>query len=317
MNALAQTESWEKAQFVIACRELMRSKGNLEDYAAFADRQHAAGRVQSMTKAAVATQDLESAWLGADGKIISQAFMASLSDASILDAVMQYALPIPIETRRIVLMSGAVAGTAAEGAPKVATRVSLTVAPGDYLKAAAMIVMSDDLARSTEGAANKLLTIELRTAVVRAVNAAFLGALTMTAATAGATAAASLQAGLAAAANASAYVVAASPAQVRELALTRPNGSTMGVRGGEYIPGVTVIPANVTKLTVIPADRLGIADYGTTVANASHATVEQANPPTNPPTESTTVVSLWQNNLQALLVERRFQVTDGTAVEVA
>lgn len=316
MNALAQTESWEKVQFIVACRELMRSKGNLEDFAASADRQHGAGRVQSLTKAAVASQNLDEAWLGADGRIISGAFMASLADGSLLDAVMQFALPIPIEAKRIIVLSGAAAGVVGEAAPKPVTRLSLTQNPGDHLKAAAMVVMSGELAKSSEGAAQRLLAIELRTAVIRASNAAFLGALTMTAVAAGSTAAESLQAGLTAAPDATAYVVAAPAAIVRELALTRPNGSSLGVRGGQYIDGVTVIPADVGRMTIIPADRLGIADFGTIVRNASHASIQMDSAPTNPATASTVLTSLWQNNLQAILVERLFQVSNGTAVEV-
>lgn len=317
MNALERIESFEGTQFVIAARELMRCKGHLEDWRAAAERQSGAGRVQSMTKAAVAAQSTTEGWFGADGRIISQAFMASLANRSLLDASLAVAMQIPFGLSRVQLLSGAGAGIAGEVAPKLATRVALTNVGTDYSKVAAMIVLSSELALSDAGSANRLFAVELRNAIIAASNIAFLAALTKTSATAGGTAAESLAAGLAAADDADSYVIAATYSQTRDLAVNRPNGSSMGISGGAYVDGVTVIPvAGLAKMTIVPASRLAIADGGTQVRDSSQALVELDDAPSGG--AGAVQVSLWAENLVGIIVERSFKLAGAvTAVEVS
>src|SRR5690606_28767481 len=111
-------------------------------------------------------------------------------------------------------------------------------------------------------------------------NSALLAALPTIPVAAGTTAVESLLAGLAAADSSAAYIVAARPALVRELALA--SDGRMPIGGGEYSPGLIVLPVAETTSTsdmvVIPASGIALRDHGLRVDQARHATVDIADP---------------------------------------
>lgn len=91
-----------------------------------------------------------------------------------------------------------------------------------------------------------------------------------------------------------------------------PNATFMGlpVIASENIPaqaGVTgppAVPAG-SRILLIKASEILLADDGETVIDASReASLQMDSAPTNPPTASTVMVSLWQMNLVALRAER-------------
>lgn len=221
-------------------------------------------------------------------------------------------MKLPANCPRTQILAGMSADTTAEGAPVVATRLSLTAGDLTVKKIAAIVAMSNELVGRGGNEAYRLLNDELTKQIARASNTAFLSALTKTTATKGATAADNLAVGLAAIGDCTNVVVAASYADTRALALA--SDGRMGIAGGEYVPGVQIVPCGVTDLTLIAADRIALDMGDLQVLPGTEATVQLSDSPVTDATA--TEISLWQNGLKALLVARRFGVK-GACVEVS
>jgi hypothetical protein len=220
---------------------------------------------------------------------------------SVLDAVAQFSLPLDPRLPKQQVLGSATASATSEAAPKVATRLSLSPQSITEHKAAAILAVTSELARSS--GALRLIANELRNAVARATNAIFLAALDTSSATAGATAAASLAAALDKLGNCRQVVVAAPFATVRELALA--SDGRMSLTGGNYVPGVQVVAADVTDLFAIPADRVTLWQSNIEIHPSSDATVQLDD---DPDSGAAAQISLWQHNLHGLLCERLFRV---------
>ncbi len=260
----------------------------------------------------MAAQDWGTAWTSGDGRSLVDSFLRSIRPVSLLDAVAVHAMKLPANCPRTQILSGMSADTTAEGAPVVATRLTLTAGDLVVKKTAAIVAMSNELVGRGGNEAYRLLSDELTKQVARASNGAFLSALTKTTATKGATVADSLAAGLDAIGATTSIVVGASHADTRALALA--SNGRMGVSGGAFLPGVQVVPCGVTDLTLIAADRIALDMGDLTVLPATEASVQLSDSPVTD--ASATEISLWQNGLKALLVARRFGVK-GSAVEVS
>lgn len=221
-------------------------------------------------------------------------------------------MKLPANCPRTQILGGMSADTLAEGAPAVATRLSLTAGDLTVKKTAAIVAMSNELVVHGGNEAYRLLSDELTRQVSRASNTAFLGALTKTTATKGTTVADSLAAGLAAIGDCANIVVAASYADTRALALA--SDGRMGIAGGAFVPGVQIVPCGVTDLTLIAADRIALDMGDLQVLPATEATVQLSDSPVTDATA--TEISLWQNGLKAVAVARRFGVK-GACVEVS
>jgi|SRR5690625_2911331 len=238
---------------------------------------------------------------GADGV---WAFMASLAGRSVLDAIKRYALILPSNANHFVLASGVVADEVAEGAPKAVSRANLSPESLTEKKVVGLVVASKKLLSEPSKLAEKMLRAELESAVIAASNTAAFSAINTTPATAAGDPVGDLEAGLAAAADSDGYVVAASPADTRALALA--SEGRMGVRGGDYLEGVTVVPvAGVTDMIIIPASRVVMKDDELLLRSSDNATVEMSASPGGQPTE---LVSMFQTNSRAILLERRFKI---------
>ena len=296
------------AAFVATCRALARSEDANPDFA------EASGfsKALDFSKAAAETT-LDEAWVGRTGRDLSDAYLASIAEFDLLRLLGQYARVLPPKMNHVLIGSGAVANVITEGEPKVVVSIGTATDGAEFTKSAAVVVLSTELERQTSGAANRLFTQELRSAVIRSSNAGALASFqsgmavpwTGDAMTA-------LTAGLAEAADSLGYVVATSPRIVRELAVAAEG--RMDVSGGEYIPGVHVIAVEAQSgspaMRIIPASRVALIDLGLTVRNASQATVNMADSPTSPSNQ----VSLWQTNCKAILVERTFSITSGAPI---
>lgn len=260
----------------------------------------------------MAAQDWGAAWTSGDGRSLVDSFLRSIRPMSLLDAVAAHAMKLPANCPRTQILSGMSADTTAEGAPVVATRLTLTAGDLTVKKTAAIVAMSNELVGRGGNEAYRLLSDELTKQVARASNAAFLSALTKTAVTKGTTVADNLAAGLAAIGDCTSIVVAASFADTRALALA--SDGRMGVAGGLFVPGVQIVPCGVTNLTLVAADRIALDMGDLLVLPATEASVQLEDSPVSD--ASATEISLWQNGLKALLVARRFGVK-GSAVEVS
>lgn len=258
---------------------------------------------------------LASPWESTDGAALAAAFVASIAEHSMLDAVARYARVLPINQRRVLLASGFTADVVAEGSPKVVRSLSMGVDADAATKCAAIIVCTKELLAATGDAGFALFQGELERAITRAMNQAVLNALpdsnTLEVPATG-DALGDLRAGLRAAGPSHGYVVGAPAGVVADLATRTENRGGMSIRGGTFVPGVEVIAVDdLATMHVIPASRLALWLGGLEVRASGEADVNMADTPDAP----SEVVSLWQTNCTGLIAERSFYVA-GDAVQV-
>lgn len=158
---------------------------------------------------------------------MADSFLKSIRPISILDAVAQYAMVLPSNCPRTQVLSGMTVSAKTEGHPAVATKLGLAAGDLTRKQVAAVVALSNELAKAGNNEAFRLLRDELVKQTARASNAAILDALTATSASAGTTVKESLAAGLDAMDDCAHVVVACTFKQARELALApaaRPSG---------------------------------------------------------------------------------------------
>jgi hypothetical protein len=235
---------------------------------------------------------------------IADAYVASLAPGSVLDSLALYAKVLPRGLRHATLASSeGVAQSVAEGGMKVAKRLTFGEATATAFKVAEAVVATNELINAQGPAILDIFSRELQSAVTRACNAAVLANLVDSSSatvTATSDALSDLRAALRAADPSTGYVYVAPAGVIADLA-TRVENRGAGVAGGEFVPGVSIVPASVDHPTLIPADQIVIRDEGILVSPpAQHASLSMAETPSSP----STVVSMWQTNSTAVLVER-------------
>lgn len=253
-------------------------------------------------------QDLDDFALTTEISELAPFFLGSNEDGSLIDAALRYAMIVPPTASRVLSASGYVGNAVAEGTPKVVHSIALFMDALEPVKAQSIIVLTDELMRASGNAARRLFEIEMRKAVTRADNAAFMGQITGSDTVALAStgdALADLRLGLRNADPSAGYVVAASPAIAADLS-TRVENRGMTPRGGEFSPGVSVVTIDdLTGLRVIPASRLVLQDFGLEFRPSRDATVNMSPNPVTP----SQLVSLFQLNLLGLLAERTIKMS--------
>jgi len=260
-----------------------------------------------LQKAATAAHTLgDNVWSATDAAALARAFVGSVAEDSLLDAIAPSATSLPQNLAHMIFASGWSASLVDEGHAKAVRRVPAALLGADVQKAAAIVVMSRDLAEAIGGQA--LFERELRKSVVRATNSAVLSALQTTSTHAVATTGDplnDLRAGLNASEPSDAYVVAVSTKIGNNLATRIENRGGASVRGGEFVPGVHLVTVDeLTGLVVIPASRVGLEDGGLRVAASDVASVEMSDSPSSPSSS----VSLFTTNSAAILCERQFRL---------
>lgn len=272
----------------------------------------------SNRKAAVGANTL-SDFGDASGQSMVEAFIGTIRHRNLLDALAVFARPIPVGVRRVLVASGAIASATEEAAAKAVTKLNLNLSDSDWRKVAAIVVISDELAKSEDPAARRLFESELETAVINASNTAVLDTMTITNIPTTGDVQTDLEAALAACDDSVGYVAGMRPEDVRVLALRFPDSGLHVHRGGELVPGVRIVGVPDLPITVIPASRFSLRDFGLRLKRSQHATLEMDTEPTgdsDTPTE-TQLVSMFQTNSLALLAERRFRIFgDSNAIQI-
>lgn len=260
-------------QFLAAVRSFAAAKGNVYAWSQTLENSSASSRVAALAKGlATATTD----WTGPDGAILSGQFLEEIAPRSILDSMLRWAKPIPLDVANLRIITGASASIVGEAQQKLSTVVTGMPANAPWAKAVAVTVVSDDLLKFGDASADKLFNRELERAILKATNAHVIQSFTKTTVAAGATAQESLAIGLKAAPESDGYVVAAPP----DLAIELASGADgrMGVRGGEIMPGVQVIAVTgLTTMLVIPASRFMVSDGGLSARVSDQALVQVEN----------------------------------------
>jgi HK97 family phage major capsid protein len=310
-------------EFVELCRFLLLGKGDALQAAHLAEVSGRAPRVTTILKSAIAAGTLANAgWAGnlAPYGQIADGFAESLRSLSVFDRMLGDAAMrrIPLRTRVAVTTVGATGGSAAEGAPKVISKLTLAGTTLEPVKASVIVVVSDELARFSGSAAAALLSRELRGALAAATDAAFLADLLAGApssASAGATATqiltdiATLLTAVAPKATSRLYLLT-TPALASKLTTKADTSGRhafvgMSPTGGELvgIPCLVSDAAVAGTLALIDASQVA-GDSDVITLEASRSASLQLD--TAPSAGATAETSLWQGNLLALRAERYF-----------
>jgi hypothetical protein len=245
---------------------------------------------------------------GVDGAAIAGAFAESLAPASILDACLKFSKVLPVNVGKVLVATGAIGSVIAEAEPRIVADAGISVQDCPPHEVSAILVFTEEALQKGAAAAQALFDTELRSAIVRALNAEMLAALdtssTTTIASTG-DAAKDLRAALAAADPATGYVFTAPGNTIATIAIDPANRGA-GVRGGEFVPGVWLVADDaITEPTLIPASNLVLQDEGLRLEPpARHASVNLAASPTSP----SALVSLWQTGTIGLLALRSWRM---------
>ena len=258
----------------------------------------------------------------ADYSVIAQGFVNSLVNAGAFDGMMASMVPVPVQTGTLgAVATGAQAFSVSEGGAKAVSKLSLTGRQQNPQKAHCIVVVTNELVKSTLPAATQLIGRELRNAVAVTTDAQFIATLIsgLSVATSAGQTAEGVRADIA---N---LLKATTTGQTSKLfILTTPLICKMwsmltdgkGVSAfpnltpqGGSINGITVLTSDgVTAGNVVLVDASGIAaGSGDLMLNEfREGMVQLDTSPDSPPSASTNFVSLWQLNLSALVVERFF-----------
>lgn len=262
---------------------------------------------ECVSKAVGAISYREEIFATAEVKAMVDAYLETLAETCILDALALFVPTLNVSTRNALLASGT-AGGATEGGMKVVTKPTLTRTDVEPSKAAAIVAMGKEFLMTGGDPAKKMVETEMSTALSKTVNQMLVDDLidsnTVTLPPSG-DAVADLKAALAAAGGAAAYVVAASSGVAAALALSVENKGGMGVRGGAFTSDVHVVATDeIDGMLLIPCASMAIFDSKLELRPSGEAAIEMSDDPQG----DGTLVSLWQTGAVGLLVERSWHL---------
>ena len=299
------------------------------------DSQMLTGRTQRLMKSAV-TAGSTTEWSALnDYETVARAFFDSLKSASAFDAALPNMLSVPLNSRVVASTSRITGATVNELSVKPVSSFTVGVDDIRPRKAAAIIVVSEELL-AFSGPGASLFQRELRAGVISATDTLFLSELYASVtptASAGATTANTLT-DLSVLLSAltlgvgSRVIVAMSPANLAKLMTKVSSGAEtayplLSLQGGEWLNGIQVIPT-----TALPAGTI-IAFDATAFAGRTEPPVLRAikqgdvilnSAPDSPATASTVIHNMWQQNQVGLFVERFFgfaQIRTGAVAAIS
>ena len=257
-----------------------------------------------------------------DYSVIAQGFVNSLVNASAFDTMLASMTPVPLRPGTLgAVTTGAQAFSVAEGSTKAISKLSLTGQQQNPTKAHCVVVVTQELAKAPGANATQLIGRELRNAVSITTDAQFLltlisglSAITSAGATGEAIRSdiANLLRAITTGQTSRLYIITTALVCKNWSMATDQKGVSafpdLTPTGGS-INGITVLVSDgVTTGQVILADASGIAAASgdVTLNEFSEGSVQLDTTPDSPPLASTNFISLWQNNLTAIVVERFF-----------
>jgi len=275
---------------------------------------NSSSQVQGFAKAAEVGFD--NAW-GPETQSLVAAYLATIAPMSLLDSLASFAAVLPTAATRTLVASDAVADSIAEGLPKPVIRPGLDFGSAQKFKPAAIVVMSEEFFLAGADAGQRLLETELTSSIARASNAAVIDFFTTTSTILVNTTndpLNDLRAGLRASEPSSGYVVAMNAGDCADLSTRVENRGGMGIRGGEFVPGLSIVAMDDYSGTlVIPASKVALRDFGLRLDGSWEASLDMRDSPSAP----SQLVSLFQTDSRALLAERMFTLGgNATAVKV-
>jgi HK97 family phage major capsid protein len=263
---------------------------------------------------------------------MQQAFLSSLSSNSALDRLLEMgAVRAPINST-VINVTALIAGSSpAEAAPKPVGRLSFSSSNMTLAKATAFLVCSAELV--TLSSATAIFNNLLRDAVVAACNSKLLAALyalTTPIASSGGSAANALTditalLGAVSLGTNSRPLFILHPDDVKALATKQTNAGTyafsdLNILAGGSMFGVPVLASAELPTggaLLVDATGLVLSDAGLELDASKQAALQLDDAPANPPTASSVMTSLWQNNEVALRAERIFSYAPPRANSLA
>jgi hypothetical protein len=265
---------------------------------------------------------------------LADAWIETLRSVSVFDAMLAGGMRrVPLRAR-FVRVTTAIASTAvSENSVKPISSLALGDALIDPVKAAAIVIISEELLRLSNPSANSVLDAELRGAVIAATDQKFLAdlvAATTPTPSAGSTLAQivtdlGVLLGAVSTGAGSKLFYITSPTNMKKLSMKAsttgaPAIPLIGPNGGQLMPDVSAIASDqVGSGVALMVDATGIVGNSDALvpSMARQATLEFATTPDSPPTAATVFQNLWARNQVALRVERFFAFEIGRTSAVA
>lgn len=325
--------------FIWYARSLLATnKHGFRAAAEFAEHNRAPARTLRMLnsmldiKAAVAAGSMQDpAWAGnaaGDYRLAVRSFMDSLRTRSAFFRMFadRTFVPVPLRERVGLVTLGATAWTVMAGQPVPATKLQMENDPLEPIKAAALMVVTDELIRNVTSAGQQLFARELKGAIGDEVDNVFLAEIvdssTPTVASTGNDAVSakrdlrSLLMAVNNLGNAALYLIVAPDVAKMASTLTTTDGAdafpAMSALGGEMLNLPAIVSGAVPSGFIYLVDASGIAADADTIdlSVSEHGLVELSDTPTQNALTGAgaNMVSLWQTNSIGMLASTYFGV---------
>ena len=268
------------------------------------------------------TTDADWALPLAEYDVLARSFLESLRSFGAFDRMLPSMRRVPLRTRIGASSVGITATTVAQSAPKPISRLTLSGTQIDELKAVAILIVTEELARFSSSTAGDLFAVELQNAVAVETDEQFLSILTSGATSIGSSGVTAehvrndLRALLAAVTTSARSVLflLMPPAIAKVLALLHSNSGDaafpgLSYKGGPIAGGIEVVVSDgvpASTMVLVDAQQVAAASDTVTLDTAREAVVQLDTAPDSPSTPSTNLVSLWQMNMLGLKAERFF-----------
>jgi HK97 family phage major capsid protein len=253
---------------------------------------------------------------------MSDSFLSSLSPFGAYDRILSDGAfkVVPLRSRVVMTTLAATAHVIGERDTKIQSKLQLESGQLDVIKTAAFVVCSEEVLKFTSSGGLNLLSTELRKAIARATDQAFLDQLLNSTAiqsfsSSGMSAAqfssdlSGLLDNLEYGADAKLYAIVP-PATMKLVALMRDaNGRLypgLSVTSGGNVAGIEFIVSDAASdMVLLDASQVCAGSDGIVLDASDRASILMDDAVTSAPVQMT---SLWQQNLRALKAERSFGV---------
>jgi hypothetical protein len=308
-------------EFVRYAKNLLEAKGRLTYAREIAARNGSSYRIcDILQKAAEAGTTTSDTWASALAPYqqLSAGFISSLAAYSCFDSISASGafVAMPMMTRVVSVTAAAMGSGVAEAATKAPSQIEVESTQLSPRKAVALVVVSDELIRSTSTAAFNLIGAELRHAVAKATDALFIGEIAL------ATGAQAINSSgmssaqfttdlndalqlLSIGKNSRVFLIGP-PNVIKQVALMRGSGGAvsfpqMEISGGA-ISGISVLVSDALSDSLVLLDAQSVAADSTMpivveVGREASVDLNGGEQPT---------FNVWQKNCQSLRAERNF-----------
>jgi HK97 family phage major capsid protein len=265
-------------------------------------------------------------------QVLASAFLESLRNCGAFDKILASVRRVPFKTRIGASTTGISGATVGQGQVKPISKLTLTGTQIDEQKAAAILVVTDELAKFGDSVAGNLFATELSNAVAVETDETFISVLTSGATSNGSSCATAehvrndlrgMLASVTTSARSQLFLLMTS-ATAKVLAVLHDNTGgaafpTMTYSSGT-IGGITAVVSDgvpAGTMLLVDAQQVAAASETIQLAASNEAIVAMDTAPDSPTTASTVMTSLWQMNMTGLKAERFFGVQKLTTTGVA